>query len=141
MGITAWCLPTCCPLLLLRSISEAYILDISHNYFKPLIKFIFVRSVKNQYSNTSASLHGGTLALQPIVVSRSPGLDLAIRLLAASPVPRRCRGHGSEQVAGHACGPAKTVENSASRASRRLSLVQACKARLGGPAKLCQLTW
>ena len=55
MGVTAWCLHTCPPLLI-RSISQAYILDISKNYLEPLVKLIFVQSVKNPYSNSSASL-------------------------------------------------------------------------------------
>jgi hypothetical protein len=69
MGVTAWCLRTWPPLLI-RSISHAYILDISKNYFKSLVKLIFVQSVKNPYSNSFASLHGGTLALELILVSR-----------------------------------------------------------------------
>ena len=44
--------PTYYPPLLIRSIIHAYILDISKNYFKPLVKLIFVQSAKNPYSNS-----------------------------------------------------------------------------------------
>jgi hypothetical protein len=49
----------------------------------------------NPYSNSFASLHGGTLALQLILITPSPVVRIAICLPAASPAPRWCCRHGS----------------------------------------------
>ena len=53
--------PTYYPPLLIRSIIHAYILDISKNYFKPLVKLIFVQSAKNPYSNSYRHLSVGSM--------------------------------------------------------------------------------
>ena len=53
--------PTYYPPLLIRSIIHAYILDISKNYFKPLVKLIFVQSAKNPYSNSYRHLSVGRM--------------------------------------------------------------------------------
>jgi len=132
MGVTAWCLRTWPPLLI-KSISHTYILDISKNYFKPLVKLIFVQSVKNPYSNSFASLHGGTLVLQLIVVRRWASVWPYVCQLRARHQGGCCGPR--VQGGGRPCGSAKMAENSASRASMRLSLAQAYNARLGGPAQ------
>ena len=53
--------PTYYPPLLIRSIIHTYILDISKNYFKPLVKLIFVQSAKNPYSNSYRHLSVGRM--------------------------------------------------------------------------------
>ena len=118
--------PTYCPPLLIRSISHTYILDISKNNFKPLVKLNFVQSVENPYSNSYKHLSVGRmdptekiiifLSVEdnptgtfwfPVVTGapthpcKSLDIGMAIRPLAASSAPRRCCGHKCVEAAGH----------------------------------------
>jgi len=117
--------PTYYPPLLIRSIIHAYILDISKNYFKPLVKLIFVQSAKNPYSNSYRHLSVGRMDPTekhnfhidrgkptgifwfPVVASttthpcKSPDIGMALRPPAVSLAPRRCCGHRCEEAAGH----------------------------------------
>ena len=114
------------PPLLIRSIIHTYILDISKNNFKPLVKLNFVQSVENPYSNSYKHLSIGRMdptekiiIFLPVedkptgtlwfpVVSGAPthpckslDIGMAIRPPAASLAPRRCCGHKCVEAAGH----------------------------------------
>ena len=117
--------PTYYPPLLIRSIIHTYILDISKNYFKPLVKLIFVQSAKihtpividiSQSVEWTRQKNIIFLSMEdkptgifwfPVVASatthpcKSPDIGMALRPPAVSLAPRRCCGHRCEEAAGH----------------------------------------